>query len=232
MKNIVIIGCGSGIGLSTAKELHKTHQVLGISRTKTSEIDNLNIQFYEKNILSDSLEDITFPEKIDGLVYAPGSINLKPFNRLTEEDFRNDFEINVLGAVKIIQKLLSNLKKSDNASIVLFSSVAAKTGMPFHASIATSKAAIEGLTKSLAAELAAQKIRVNAIAPSLTETPLASQLLSSEERREASAKRHPLQKIGQPEEIAKMVVFLLSESGSWITGQTIGIDGGIGSLKI
>ena len=232
MKNIVIIGCGSGIGLSTAKELHKTHQVLGISRTKTSEIDNLNIQFYEKNILSDSLENITFPEKIDGLVYAPGSINLKPFNRLTEEDFRNDFEINVLGAVKIIQKLLSNLKKSDNASIVLFSSVAAKTGMPFHASIATSKAAIEGLTKSLAAELAAQKIRVNAIAPSLTETPLASQLLSSEERREASAKRHPLQKIGQPEEIAKMVVFLLSESGSWITGQTIGIDGGIGNLKI
>ena len=232
MKNIVIIGCGSGIGLSTAKELHKTHQVLGISRTKISEIDNLNIQFYEKNILSDSLEDITFPEKIDGLVYAPGSINLKPFNRLTEEDFRNDFEINVLGAVKIIQKLLSNLKKSDNASIVLFSSVAAKTGMPFHASIATSKAAIEGLTKSLAAELAAQKIRVNAIAPSLTDTPLASQLLSSEERREASAKRHPLQKIGQPEEIAKMVVFLLSESGSWITGQTIGIDGGIGSLKI
>lgn len=232
MKNIVIIGCGSGIGLATAKELHKTHQLLGISRTKTSEIDNLNIQFYEKNILSDSLEDITFPEKIDGLVYAPGSINLKPFNRLTEEDFRNDFEINVLGAVKIIQKLLSNLKKSDNASIVLFSSVAAKTGMPFHASIATSKAAIEGLTKSLAAELAAQKIRVNAIAPSLTDTPLASQLLSSEERREASAKRHPLQKIGQPEEIAKMVVFLLSESGSWITGQTIGIDGGIGSLKI
>ena len=232
MKNIVIIGCGSGIGLSTAKELHKTHQVLGISRTKTSEIDNLNIQFYEKNILTDSLEDITFPEKIDGLVYAPGRINLKPFNRLTEEDFRNDFEINVLGAVKIIQKLLSNLKKSDNASIVLFSSVAAKTGMPFHASIATSKAAIEGLTKSLAAELAAQKIRVNAIAPSLTDTPLASQLLSSEERREASAKRHPLQKIGQPEEIAKMVVFLLSESGSWITGQTIGIDGGIGSLKI
>ena len=232
MKNIVIIGCGSGIGLTTAKELHKTHQILGISRTKTSEIDNLNIQFYEKNILSDSLEDITFPEKIDGLVYAPGSINLKPFNRLTEEDFRNDFEINVLGAVKIIQKLLSNLKKADNASIVLFSSIAAKTGMPFHASIATSKAAIEGLTKSLAAELAAQKIRVNAIAPSLTDTPLASQLLSSEERREASAKRHPLQKIGQPEEIAKMVVFLLSESGSWITGQTIGIDGGIGNLKI
>ena len=232
MKNIVIIGCGSGIGLATAKELHKTHQVLGISRTKTSEIDNLNIQFYEKNILSDSLEDITFPEKIDGLVYAPGSINLKPFNRLTEEDFRNDFEINVLGAVKIIQKLLSNLKKSDNASIVLFSSVAAKTGMPFHASIATSKAAIEGLTKSLAAEFSLQKIRFNAIAPSLSDTNLATALLASPEKREAAAKRHPLQKIGNPEEIAKMVVFLLSDSSSWITGQIFGIDGGMSTIKL
>lgn len=232
MKNIVIIGCGSGIGLATAKELQHSHPVLGISKTKTSEIGQMNIQFFEKNILNDSLEDIPFPDVIDGLVYAPGSINLKPFNRLSENDFRDDFEINVLGAVKIIQKLLPNLKKSESASVVLFSSVAAKTGMPFHASIASSKAAIEGLTKSLAAELAVQKIRVNAIAPSLTDTKLAAQLLSSEERREASAKRHPLQKIGNAEEIAKMVVFLLSESGNWITGQVIGIDGGIGSLKI
>ena len=232
MKNIVIIGCGSGIGLATAKELQHSHHVLGISKTKTSEMEQMNIQFFEKNILNDSLEDIAFPDVIDGLVYAPGSINLKPFNRLSENDFRDDFEINVLGAVKIIQKLLPNLKKSESACVVLFSSVAAKTGMPFHASIASSKAAIEGLTKSLAAELAVQKIRVNAIAPSLTDTKLAAQLLSSEERREASAKRHPLQKIGNAEEIAKMVVFLLSESGNWITGQVIGIDGGIGSLKI
>lgn len=232
MKNIIIIGCGSGIGLATAKELQNSHRVLGISKSKTSELESLNIQFFEKNILQDQLDDISFPDVIDGLVYAPGSINLKPFNRLSEEDFRNDFEINVIGAVKIIQKLLPNLKKSESASIVLFSSVAAKTGMPFHASISSSKAAIEGLTKSLAAELAAQKIRVNAIAPSLTDTKLAASLLSSEERREASAKRHPLQKIGNAEEIAKMVVFLLSESGNWITGQVIGIDGGIGSLKI
>ena len=182
--------------------------------------------------MQDHLDDIPFPEVIDGLIYAPGSINLKPFNRLSEVDFRNDFEINVLGAVKTIQKLLPNLKKSESASLVLFSSVAAKIGMPFHASIASSKAAIEGLTKSLAAEFAAQKIRINAIAPSLTDTKLAAQLLSSEERRETSAKRHPLQKIGNAEEIAKMVVFLLSDSSSWITGQIIGIDGGIGSLKI
>lgn len=232
MKNIVIVGCGSGIGLATAKELQHSHHILGISKTKTPEIEQLNIQFFEKNILSDHLDDIEFPEIIDGLVYAPGSINLKPFNRLSENDFKNDFEVNVLGAVKMIQKLLPNLKKSESASIVLFSSVAAKTGMPFHASIASSKAAIEGLTRSLAAEFAMQKIRVNAIAPSLTKTKLASQLLSSEEKKEASAKRHPLQKIGSAEEMAKMTVFLLSESASWITGQIIGIDGGIGNLKI
>lgn len=232
MKNIVIIGAGSGIGLATAKELQNENHVLGVSKTKTPAIEQLNISFYEKNILTDSLEDIPFPETIDGLVYAPGSINLKPFSRLSEEDFKQDFEINVMGAIKTIQKLLPRLKKAESASIVLFSSVAAKTGMPFHASIATSKAALEGLTKSLAAEFAAQKIRVNTIAPSLTDTQLAAGLLSTEERREASAKRHPLQKIGNADEIAKMVVFLLSDSASWITGQTIGIDGGIGSLKI
>lgn len=231
MKNIVIIGCGSGIGMATAKELQHSHNVVGISKSTTPEVKNLNIQFFEKNILTDDLSDIPFPEIIDGLVYAPGSINLKPFNRLSEEDFKNDFEINVLGAIKIIQKLLPNLKKSENANVVLFSSVAAKTGMPFHASIASSKAAIEGLVRSLAAEFAPQKIKVNAIAPSLADTKLATQLLSSEERREASAKRHPLQKIGTAEEMAKMVVFLLSDSCSWITGQIIGIDGGIGNLK-
>ena len=232
MKNIVIIGCGSGIGLATAKQLQNEAQIIGISRTETPELNNVKLHFYQKDILTDSLDDVSFPEKIDGLVYAPGSINLKPFGRLSDEDFKKDFEINVLGAVKTIQKLLPNLKKSESASVVLFSSVAAKMGMPFHASIASSKAAIEGLTKSLAAEFAAQKIRINAIAPSLTDTKLAAQLLSSEERRETSAKRHPLQKIGNAKEIAKMVVFLLSDSSSWITGQIIGIDGGIGSLKI
>lgn len=172
------------------------------------------------------------PEVVDGLVYAPGSINLKPFNRLSVDDFKNDFEINVLGAVKMIQKLLPNLKKSESASVVLFSSVAAKLGMPFHASIAASKNAVEGLTKSLAAEFSAQKIRVNAIAPSLTDTNLASQLLATPEKREASAKRHPLQRVGTAEEIAEMAAFLVSDKSSWITGQVFGIDGGMGSVKL
>lgn len=232
MKNIVIIGCGQGIGFAAAKILSENYNVVGISRTKNTEIENLDIEFHQLDILSGSLDEISFPDVIDGLVYAPGSINLKPFNRLSTEDFKNDFEINVLGAVKTIQKLLPSLKKSESASIVLFSSVAAKLGMAFHASISASKSAVEGLTKSLAAELSAQKIRVNAIAPSLTDTNLASQLLSTQEKREASGKRHPLQRVGSADEIAKMIAFLLSENSAWITGQIIGIDGGMGSVKL
>ena len=165
------------------------------------------------------------------MVYWPGSINLKPFNRLTANDFLNDYNQNVLGAVNIIQKLLPNLKRVNNASIILFSTVAAKIGMPYHASIAAAKGAIEGLAKSLAAEFASAKIRVNVIAPSLTDTPLATVLLNTEEKREASAKRHPLQRIGNPDEMAKLVSFLLSDDSSWITGQIIGVDGGLSSIK-
>lgn len=232
MKTIVIVGCGSGIGLETARTLSEKYNIIGISRTKHSELDDINVKFYEKDILSDNLEDIAFPDVIDGLVYAPGSINLKPLNRLSEEDFTHDFAINVLGAVKCIQKLLPNLKKSGNASIVLYSSVAAKTGMPFHASVSASKCAVEGLTRSLAAEFSAQKIRCNAIAPSLTDTPLSSQLLSTPEKREASAKRHPLQRIGNAGEMARLTSFLLSDDASWITGQIIAIDGGLSTIKL
>ncbi|SMP10885.1 SDR family NAD(P)-dependent oxidoreductase [Chryseobacterium profundimaris] len=232
MKNIVNVGCGSGIGLETAKILSENHQITGISRTKNQEFENINLKFYEKDILSDTLDDIELPDVIDGLVYAPGSINLKPFNRLSEEDFTHDFTINVLGAVKCIQKLLPNLKKSGKASVVLYSSVAAKMGMPFHASVAASKCAVEGLTRSLAAEFSTQKIRVNAIAPSLTDTPLASQLLSTPEKREASSKRHPLQRIGNANEIARLTAFLLSDDASWMTGQILGIDGGLSTIKL
>jgi len=232
MKNILIIGCGQGIGLATAKILSENNNVIGISRTANPEVTQLNIEFHEMDILTGNMDDINFPDVIDGLVYAPGSINLKPFNRLSADDFKNDFEVNVLGAVKTIQKLLPNLKKSETASVILFSSVAAKLGMPFHASISASKSAVEGLTKSLAAELSSHKIRVNAIAPSLTDTHLASQLLSTPEKRDASGKRHPLQRIGSAEEIGKMVEFLLSENSAWMTGQIIGIDGGMGNVKL
>ena len=169
---------------------------------------------------------------VHGLVYCPGSIVLKPFQRLTSADFQRDFDINLLGAVKVIQACLKRLKKSPTgASIVLFSTVAVKLGMPFHASVASAKAAVEGLTRSLAAEFA-PRIRVNAIAPSLTDTPMAASLLSSEDRQKASAERHPLKRIGSPQEIAGLACHLVSDEGSWITGPTLHADGGMSSVKV
>lgn len=172
------------------------------------------------------------PDTLHGLVYCPGTILLKPFQRLTIADFQNEFEINLLGAVKTIQGCLKRLKKSPTgASSILFSTVAVKIGIPFHASVAAAKGAVEGLTRSLAAEFA-PRIRVNAIAPSLTDTPLAESLLSSEERRKASAERHPLKRIGSPQEIAGLAQYLLSDEGLWITGQIFHVDGGMSSTRV
>ena len=183
------------------------------------------------DVTAETLDLETLPETLQGLVYCPGTIVLKPFQRLTIDDFKEDFNINLLGAVKVIQGCLKQLKKSPTgASIVLFSTVAVNTGMPFHASVASAKAAVEGLTRSLAAEFA-PRIRVNAIAPSLTDTPLAQNLLSSEEKRKASADRHPLKRIGTPQEIACAAAHLLSDAGAWITGQVLPIDGGMSSLR-
>ncbi len=233
MRNYVIIGAGKGIGLATAKLLATDNQLTTVARNLTSELEALNTNFYQIDVAKQNVDSLqNLPETIHGLVYCPGSINLKPFNRLSQQDFLDDLHQNVLGAVAVIQKLLPNLKKADGSSIVLFSTVAVKLGMPFHASIAAAKGAVEGLAKSLAAELAASKIRVNVIAPSLTDTALASQLLSSPEKREAAAKRHPLQRTGTANEMAKMVAFLLNEDNNWITGQIIGVDGGMGSLKV
>ena len=232
MKNILIVGAGKGVGFRTAELLHNHYQLITISRSLTSELEMLNTKFYQLDVAKDSLDILNdLPETIHGVVYCPGSINLKPFNRLTAQDFLNDFQQNVLGAVAIIQKVLPNLKRANGASVVLFSTVAAKLGMPFHSSIAASKGAIEGLAKSLAAELASSQVRVNVIAPSLLDTPLAGFLINTDEKKEASGKRHPLQRIGTPNEIAHLVRFLISEESSWITGQIIGADGGLGSLK-
>ena len=170
-------------------------------------------------------------EELDSIVYCPGSITLKPFTRLTEADFLADLEVNLLGAIKVLQHFLPILKKSPNASVVLFSSVAVQVGMPFHASIAVSKAAVEGLTKSLAAEYAA-KIRFNCIAPTLTNTPLASGILKNEQAFENAAQRHPLKTILEPNEVAKMVQFLISSYAAKITGQIFTLDCGLTSLKL
>lgn len=230
MKNIVVVGGTKGIGRSIV-DLITDYSVYVIARTKADLEDTQNVHFIQGDVLQPGVDLSQLPDVIDGLVYCPGSINLKPFHRLTEADFISDWQLNFLGAVRMIQAMLPHLKRSDSASIVLFSTVAAGTGMPFHASIAASKAAVEGLTISLAAEFA-PKIRVNCIAPSLTQTPLSDRLVNTPEKMELAAKRHPLHRIGQPGDVAQMACFLLSGNAVWITGQVLHVDGGLSTLKL
>jgi NAD(P)-dependent dehydrogenase (short-subunit alcohol dehydrogenase family) len=226
MKNILLIGASSAIAQKLNEDLKlKNHTVYTISR---SQLDSPNHFIYQNSIIDCELPAFDFP--LDGLVYFPGTINLKPFKALKPTDVQQEFEINALGAFRCIQHYIKNLTMADNASVVLFSSVAAQTGMPFHSSIAMSKAAVEGLTRSLAAELA-PKIRVNCIAPSLTETPLAGRLINTPDKIDQSGKRHPLQRIGNTNDISSMAAFLLSDNSSWMTGQVLKIDGGMSTLK-
>ncbi|MEM1137700.1 MAG: SDR family oxidoreductase [Bacteroidota bacterium] len=230
-KNILVVGASSGIGKAIAQILiDEGANVISASRNKPENLDVPHISLDVLNMSGNEFEG-KLPDTLHGIAYCPGTINLKPFARLSEDDFLRDFKINALGAIKIVQACMRDLKKAKGASVVFFSTVAVQTGMGFHASIASAKGAIEGLTRSLAAELVMSKIRVNAVAPSLTDTPLAGNLLSTNEKKEASAKRHPLGSIGKPEDIASAATYLLSEESGWMTGQILKVDGGISSVR-
>ena len=230
MKNILLIGGSYGIGLAIAKELQFKNNVYIASRSNENLAD-IKLTHIAFDATTDTIDTSKLPTVIDGLVYCPGSINLRPFKGLKPEAFETDLQINFLSLVKVIQSVLPNLLASEQASIVAFSSVAATMGMPFHTSVAASKGAIEGFAKALAAEYA-PKIRVNVIAPSLTDTPLADKFLNNETKQEKSAERHPLKRFGKPEDSAQMATFLLSDKSSWISGQIFHVDGGMSSLLV
>lgn len=227
MKTYIVIGGSRGIGKAIVETLLKNHKVVNISRTPP-EISHENLTHYACDVLKDELPDVT---EADGLVYCPGSINLKPIGRFSLEEFREDYEINVIGAVKAIQNYLNVIKNGDNPSIVLFSTVAAKLGMPFHASVAAAKSGVEGLVKSLGAELATT-LRINAIAPTVTNTDLAAKLLRNDKMIENITERHPMKKFLQPEDVAGMAEFLLSAKSNSISGQIFEMDCGIVTFKI
>jgi 3-oxoacyl-[acyl-carrier protein] reductase len=227
-RSTLIIGGNSGIGLATARLLAARGDRITAAARSSGPLEALGIPVQPFDALNPT--PIQVPESLDGLIYFPGSISLKPFHRLSAEDFLTDFRINCLGAMSAIQSALPALKASASASIVLFSTVACAQGMPFHASIAAAKGAVEGMAKSLAAELA-PKIRVNVIAPSLTDTALAAQLLNSDAKREAGAKRHPLQQVGNPDDVAALAALLLFDESKFITGQILRPDGGLSSVR-
>lgn len=229
-KNILFIGGSTGIGLETIKLLQNEHNIYVASRSNEN-LQNLNIEYIKFDSGVDEFNSELVPEELHGFVYCPGSINLRPFRSLKISTFEEDLNLNFLSMVKTLQKVINNLKKSGNSSIVLYSTVAVKIGMPFHTSVSASKGAIEGFARSLSAEYA-PGIRVNVIAPSLTNTPMAERFLNNEIKKEKVGNRHPLKRCGESIDIANYTAFLLSDKSSWITGQTVGIDGGMSTINL
>ena len=227
-KNIVMIGGSNGIGLALAKLIH-TEVHLYIASKSTPSLEQLEHTYIPFNVLEQSLDVSNLPEQIDGFIYCPGSITLKPFKRLQVEDFKKDMDINFFGLVTSFQSIVSRMSKGSSA--IFFSTVAVTQGMPFHSSIAAAKSAVEGFAKAIAAEYA-PNIRVNVIAPSLTDTPLASRLLNTDAKKALHGDKHPLKRVGTAEDIAATAAFLLSDKSSWITGQVLHVNGGLNSLSI
>lgn len=229
-KTYLLIGGSYGIGNDIIDQLPKGSEIIVASRSSEG-LAGKPVKHIAFNVIEDTLPLEQLPSKIDGFVYCPGSINLRPFRGLKHEAFYNDFEINVMGAVRCLQSIQPLLAASEQASVVLFSTVAVQTGMPFHTSVAASKGALEGFARSLAAEWA-PKVRVNVIAPSITDTPLANRFLNNDAKKEKASLRHPLKRIGTTEDVANMATFLLTDKSSWMTGQVLGLDGGMSSLNV
>ena len=226
----VVVGGTRGIGAEVVAGLvQRGHRVIQVSRDPGKALDHPAVSGIEWDARSGPFPVDALPAAIDGLVYCPGSIRLRPFERIPEQEWRDDIELNLLGAVRALQGAMKALRQAESASVVLFSTVAVGTGLPFHASIASAKGAVEGLTRALAAELA-PRIRVNAVAPTLTDTPLAERLLGNPERRSAAAERHPLKRVADPAVVAATVLWLL-EDATMTSGQVIPVDGGLGSLR-
>lgn len=231
MKTYVVFGGSRGIGAALVSILLKDgHSVINISRNESEE-SHVNLSYHSLDVLEQEWDSLPVLQEIHGLAYCPGSIDLKPLRRVSVEDMEEAMDVNLYGALKAIKWAYPVMRKTPNAAVVLFSTVAVSQGMPFHTVVASAKGAVEGFTKSLAAEFA-PKVRVNCIAPSLTDTELAGDLLRDDKRREASSEKHPLKRIGQREDIAHAAQYLLGEESSWVTGQVLHVDGGMSSIRV
>lgn len=227
-KNILLIGGSHGIGLSITEQMNNDYNLFVAARTNEN-LEQLNVTYIPFDATSEELNISVLPDELHGFVYCPGSINLKPFKMMSIEAFEDDMHLNFFSLVKVVKSIMPKL--AEGASMVFFSTVAVGKGMPYHTSVASSKGAIEGFGKSMAAEHA-PKLRVNVVAPSLVDTPLAERLLNNDRKKEANAARHPLKRVGEPADIANIVVFLLSDKSSWMTGQILGVDGGTSTLNV
>lgn len=228
----LIVGGTSGIGLQVVQDLvDQGHEVTVWARRAQPDFGRSGVHYVQVDVTQDLPDDLGIPESLDGLVYCPGSINLAAFRQLKPETFSADFDINVVGAVRVLHATLGALSAGSGAGVVFLATTASRIGMNFHASVSTAKTALIGLAKSLAAEYAAKGVRFNVVAPSLTDTPMAERLLNNDKKRERAAERHPLKRVGIPADIAAAIEYFLDRNAGWVTGQVLSVDGGISEIS-